>query len=141
MENPTAINVLFSTGKILLAFLLVLLNGLFVAAEFSFVKVRPTRISQLVSEGNRKAALVQECINKLDAYLSVSQLGITLSSLGLGWLGEPAVAALLSPLLFKWGINTPALVHSISFIFAFALITFLHVVFGELAPKTLAIQK
>ncbi len=141
MENPAGLNILLSLGKILIALLLVLLNGIFVAAEFAFVKVRPTRIRQLVAEGNKKAEGVQECIEKLDAYLSVSQLGITLSSLGLGWLGEPAVATLISPLLFRWGINTPALVHSISFLLAFSLITFLHVVFGELAPKTLAIQK
>lgn len=123
------------------AILLVGLNAFFVGAEFAFVKVRPTRIAQLAAEGSKRALRVQECINHIDAYLSVSQLGITLASLGLGWLGEPAVASLLSPLFFHWGIDNPALVHSISFIIAFSLITFLHVVFGELAPKSLAIQK
>lgn len=127
--------------KIVAALLLVLMNGLFVAAEFAFVKVRPTRIAQLVKEGNKKALSAQGCVENIDAYLSVTQLGITLASLGLGWLGEPAVAALLTPLLFKWGVDSAALVHSISFIVAFSLITFLHVVFGELAPKSIAIHK
>lgn len=131
------ISILMITGAILL----VGLNAFFVAAEFAFVKVRPTRIAQLAAEGNKSALRAQECTNHLDAYLSVSQLGITLSSLGLGWLGEPAVASLLSPLFFHWGISSPALVHSISFIIAFSIITFLHVVFGELAPKSLAIQR
>ncbi len=140
MESIVYYNWLLSILKILGALLLVLLNGFFVAAEFAFVKVRPTRIAQLVEEGHRKARGAQECIEHIDAYLSVSQLGITLSSLGLGWLGEPAVASLLTPLLTAWGVGSPALVTSISFVVAFSLITFLHVVFGELAPKSLAIQ-
>jgi CBS domain containing-hemolysin-like protein len=134
-------SILYAIFKIVLALLLVVLNGIFVAAEFAFVKVRPTRLSQLAEEGNRQAVLAKACIDKLDAYLSVSQLGITLSSLGLGWLGEPAVAALLTPLLFKWGLISPTLAHTISFVVSFGLITFLHVVFGELAPKSLAIQR
>jgi len=136
-----AFNITLSILKILAALGLVLLNGLFVAAEFAFVRVRPTRIAQLNAEGNNKAEAAGKCVKHLDAYLSVSQLGITLSSLGLGWLGEPAVASLLSPLLSAWGLGSPAVVKSISFIIAFSLITFLHVVFGELAPKSLAIQK
>jgi CBS domain containing-hemolysin-like protein len=139
--EQVSFDIIFSVLKILAALLLVLLNGLFVAAEFAFVKVRPTRIAQLASEGNKKAKTAQDCIENIDAYLSVSQLGITLSSLGLGWLGEPAVATLLTPILTGWGIASPTLVHSISFILAFSLITFLHVVFGELAPKSLAIQR
>jgi CBS domain containing-hemolysin-like protein len=131
----------FSLFKIFLAFLLVTLNGLFVAAEFSFVKVRPTRMAQLAMEGNIRAGLVQECLENLDAYLSVSQLGITLASLALGWLGEPAVANLLTPLFKSWGLLSPAILHSVSFIIAFLLITFIHVVLGELIPKSLAIQK
>ena len=127
--------------QVLLALFLVLLNGVFVAAEFSFVKVRPTRLAQLVGEGNRRAKSAQVCVNNIDAYLSVCQLGITLSSLGLGWLGEPVVAKLLEPLLHVVGVTAPAAVHSISFIVAFALVTFLHVVFGELVPKSLAIQR
>lgn len=127
--------------KILLALFLVFLNGFFVAAEFSFVKVRPTRLAQLVAEGNRIAGIAQQCVNNMDAYLSVCQLGITVSSLGLGWLGEPVVAKLLEPLLYIFGVGSPAAVHSISFIVAFLLVTFLHVVFGELVPKSLAIQR
>jgi len=135
------ISITFSLLKILAALGLVLLNALFVAAEFAFVRVRPTRLTQLILEGNHKAKAANHCVNHLDAYLSVSQLGITLSSLGLGWLGEPAVASLLKPLLTRWGLGSPTLVTSISFIVAFSLITFVHVVFGELAPKSLAIQK
>ncbi len=127
--------------QILLALFLILLNGLFVAAEFSFVKVRPTRLAQLVDEGNRMAKIAQCCINNIDAYLSVCQLGITISSLGLGWLGEPVVARLLEPLLHLAGVNSPTATHSISFIIAFSLVTFMHVVFGELVPKSLAIQR
>lgn len=139
--NTYILNILLSVLKILAALFLVVMNGLFVAAEFAFVKVRPTRIAQLAAEGNHKAILARQCIEHIDAYLSVSQLGITLASLGLGWLGEPAVATLVTPLLSGWGIDSPALVHSISFLVAFGFITFLHVVFGELAPKSLAIQK
>ncbi len=127
--------------KISGALLLILFNGVFVAAEFAFVKVRPTRISQLIAEGNKKALAVKECIENIDAYLSVSQLGITLASLGLGWLGEPAVADLIRPLFFSWGLTSTTLVNSISFVIAFSVITFLHVVFGEQAPKTFSIQR
>jgi CBS domain containing-hemolysin-like protein len=133
--------IMSSVLKILGALMLVGLNAFFVAAEFAFVKVRPTRLAQLASEGNKRGLRAQECINHLDAYLSVSQLGITLSSLGLGWLGEPAVASLINPLFLGWGIDNPTLTHSISFILAFSIITFLHVVFGELAPKSVAIQR
>ncbi|MBC7076612.1 MAG: HlyC/CorC family transporter [Syntrophomonadaceae bacterium] len=141
MEVSPSLSLILSIIKILAAILLVLLNALFVAAEFAFVRVRPTRIAQLASEGNNKAKVTEKCIENIDAYLSVSQLGITLASLGLGWLGEPAVADLLTPLLFSWGLVSPTLVHSISFLLAFGTITFLHVVFGELAPKSLAIQR
>lgn len=134
-------SVWYSVLKILAALFLIILNGLFVAAEFSFVRIRPTRIAQLVEEGNKRAAAVQDCLQNITAYLSVSQLGITLASLGLGWLGEPAVASLISPVLIRWGVESPTLLTSISFVLAFSLISFMHVVFGELAPKSLAIQK
>ena len=94
MDSIT-INITLAILKILAALGLVFLNALFVAAEFAFVRVRPTRLTQLIAEGDRKAGAANQCVNHLDAYLSVSQLGITLSSLGLGWLGEPAVASLL----------------------------------------------
>lgn len=130
------------TGLMLfVALLLVILNGLFVAAEFSFVKVRKTRIELLAVEGSRRARMALYGVLNLDAYLSVCQLGITLSSLGLGWLGEPAVAALLRPVLEFAGIANPALISSLSVAVGFTLITFLHVVFGELVPKSISIQK
>ena len=130
---------LLSVGGLLLAFFLVLMNGIFVAAEFAFVKIRPTQVNTLVERGKPGAALVQDAIENLDDYLAVSQLGITLSSLGLGWIGEPAVAALIEPLL---GQLLPAgAVHLVAFALGFGFITFLHVVFGELAPKTFAIQE
>ncbi len=96
---------LVSNGlMILFALFLVALNGLFVAAEFAFVKIRATQVDRLVREGKTSAGLVEEATNKLDAYLSISQLGITISSLGLGWIGEPAFAHLLEPLLAPLGV-------------------------------------
>ncbi|MCF8023386.1 MAG: hemolysin family protein [Clostridiales bacterium] len=141
MEDEVSFSNILIILKILLALFLVFLNAVFVAAEFSFIKVRPTRLEQLVAEGNRKAKIAQECVNNIDAYLSVSQLGITIASLGLGWLGEPVVARLLEPLMILLGITSSAAVHSFSFVIAFILVTFMHVVFGELVPKSLAIQK
>ncbi|AJY77810.1 hemolysin family protein [Paenibacillus beijingensis] len=121
---------------------LVLLNGFFVAAEFALVKVRQTRLTQLVNEGNVKAKYALRVNNKLDAYLSATQLGITLASLGLGWVGEPAVSHLIvEPLMYAIGFEDETLIKSISFAIGFIAITFLHIVFGELAPKSLAIQK
>jgi CBS domain containing-hemolysin-like protein len=122
------------------ALCLVALNGLFVAAEFALVKIRATQVDRLVGEGMTSAALVEEATNKLDAYLSVSQLGITISSLGLGWIGEPAFAHFLQPLLKPLGVPDGS-IHVIAFAAAFATITFLHVVFGELAPKSVAIAR
>lgn len=123
-----------------LVVLLVLLNGFFVATEFAVVKVRESRIAQLVAEGDKRAVYVDKVLHNLDAYLSACQLGITLASLGLGWLGEPAVARLLHPVFRYFGFNE-TLVSSISVIIGFCVITFLHIVMGELAPKSLAIQK
>lgn len=140
MGDDTSFSMLLAL-QVLLALFLVLLNGVFVAAEFSFVKVRHTRLAQLVAEGNRQAKNAQICVNNIDAYLSVCQLGITLSSLGLGWLGEPVVAKLLEPVLHFIGVTSAAAIHTISFVIAFSLVTFMHVVFGELVPKSLAIQR
>jgi CBS domain containing-hemolysin-like protein len=125
---------------LILALFLVALNGFFVAAEFALVKIRSTQVDRLVREGKTSAHLVEEAINKLDAYLSVSQLGITISSLGLGWIGEPAFAHFLQPLLEPLGVPEGS-IHVIAFAAAFGTITFLHVVFGELAPKSLAIAR
>jgi CBS domain containing-hemolysin-like protein len=115
------------------------LNGLFVAAEFSLVKIRATQVARMVEEGRTSAGLVKEATGRLDAYLAVCQLGITISSLGLGALGEPAVAALIEPLFTPLGVEGATL-HFIAFVIGFSIISFLHVVFGELAPKTIAIQ-
>ncbi|GIO54879.1 hemolysin family protein [Paenibacillus cellulositrophicus] len=121
-------------------FILVLLNGFFVSVEFAMVKVRSSRVETLVEEGRRGAVYARKIVNNLDAYLSACQLGITLASLGLGWLGEPAVATLLRPLLHSLGFGEAA-VHGIAVVIAFLLITILHIVLGELAPKTMAIRK
>lgn len=120
--------------------ILIALTAFFVASEFAIVKIRSTRIDQLVAEGNKNAIAAKRIISNLDGYLSACQLGITVTALGLGWLGEPTVEHLLLPLFEK--LNLGDSVASIfSLVTAFLLITFLHVVVGELAPKTFAIQK
>ncbi len=124
-----------------IAFFLVFLNGFFVNAEFSIVKVRETRIRALVRKGDRRARVAHRVIQKMDEYLSATQLGITLASLGLGWIGEPAFAHLFEPWLQSAGFTSVALTHTIAASAAFVLITFLHIVLGELAPKSLAIQR
>lgn len=140
LSSPFGVRVY--TGLMLfVALLLVFLNGLFVAAEFSLVKARRTKLELLAEGGSRRARLALFGSHHLDAYLSVCQLGITLSSLGLGWLGEPAVAALLRPALEFLGASNPTLVSSVSVAVGFIIITFLHVVFGELVPKSISIQK
>ena len=125
--------------KLFAALLLVVLNGLFVAAEFAFVKIRSTKVESMVQEGQVSAGLIKEATGSLDAYLAVCQLGITISSLGLGALGEPAIAAFIEPLLAS--ILPESLFHAVAFAIAFGIITFLHVVFGELAAKSFAIAK
>lgn len=121
--------------------LLVLANALFVAAEFSLVSVRRTRIAELVSQGNLAARWVQKAIDNPDRVIAATQLGITLSSLGLGWIGEPALAHILEPLVSLFPTeNQSEVSHTLSAGIAFALITFLHVVVGELAPKSIALQ-
>jgi len=119
---------------------LVLLNGLFVAAEFAIVKVRASRLTQLVNEGSRRARFAQRVTSNMDAYLSACQLGITLASLGLGWVGEPMIAKMIEPALSVFRIPE-AVIHTIAFAIAFSIITVLHIVLGELAPKSFAIQK
>lgn len=120
--------------------ILIALTAFFVATEFAIVKIRTTRLDQLVSEGNTKAVAARKVVGNLDEYLSACQLGITITALGLGWLGEPTVEHLLHPLFVEFELSE-SVSSILSFIIAFALITFLHVVIGELAPKTLAIQK
>jgi CBS domain containing-hemolysin-like protein len=119
---------------------LVLANGFFVAAEFALVKVRASQLRPLAKTGGWRVKFALQATSKLDSALSATQLGITLASLGLGWVGEPFFARRLEPLLAHWNITDPAAVHSIAFFVAFIVITFLHIVFGEQAPKMLAIQ-
>jgi CBS domain containing-hemolysin-like protein len=125
---------------LLLTMLIVLANAFFVAAEFAFVKIRPTRLQQLVKQGSRRAHLVQTITKQLPAYLSASQLGITISSLTLGWLGEPAFAKMLRPLLERLGIGHERTIHTAAIAISLGVITFLHTVIGELAPKAMALQ-
>src|SRR5438094_1029268 len=120
---------------------LVLLNGFFVVAEFALVKIRDSQIKTLVDEGARRAVLVKQIKDNLNAYLSACQVGITAASLGLGWLGEPFLARMLQPFFVLAGIESPPVIKSISFALAFSAITFLHIVLGEQAPKILAIRK
>jgi len=125
---------------IVAAIFLVLLNGFFVAAEFGLVKLRATRVRSLAKVGGLRGRLLIAVHQNLDAYLSACQLGITLASLGLGWVGEPAFARLLEPLLIAIGIDSAEWIHRISLFFAFFVISFLHIVVGELAPKSMAIR-
>ena len=128
-------------GKLSAIAALVFLNGFFVAAEFALVKIRMSQLEALADEGNARAAKAQKVAGDLDAYLSACQLGITLASLGLGWVGEPFLAQILQPVFTLLGISSPAVITSISFLIAFSVITFLHIVLGEQAPKILAIRK
>ncbi len=131
---------MLTTINLLLIALLIALTAFFVATEFAIVKVRVSRIDQLIAEGNKRAIAAKRVVTHLDEYLSACQLGITITALGLGWLGEPTVEKLLHPLFERFQI-AESLTHILSFGIAFALVTFLHVVVGELAPKTVAIQK
>lgn len=124
--------------NILVVFFLVFLNGFFVATEFAMVKVRKSRIETLALQGNKRAKNTLIVVKDLNSYLSACQLGITLASLGLGWVGEPAVLRLLMP-IFNLFHLPPSAPHSIAFIIAFSIITGCHIVFGELVPKSLAI--
>ena len=135
MEDPFLLSL-----KILVVFLLVFGNAFFVAAEFSIVKMRSSRLDVLIAEGNRRASYAKKLADRLDVALSVTQLGITIVSLGLGWLGEPVVASLLHPTFSWFGVPESA-VETVSFAIAFFLITSLHIVGGELIPKNVAIRK
>jgi len=125
-----------------ITFLLVFLNGFFVAAEFALVKVRASQLELSAQAGNRAAILAKHIVSHLDGYLAATQLGITLASLGLGWIGEPVVSKIIINLFHMVGLNMDAqLAHNIALPISFAIITVLHIVFGELAPKSLAIQR
>lgn len=129
------------TLKMLAVFALVLLNGFFVAAEFSLVRIRETQLDTLVTRGWRRARMARHIVRNLNSYLSATQLGITMVSLGLGYLGEPIFASLLTPVLGWFGMESSEWIKTISFIVGFSVLTFLSVVVGELAPKWLTIQK
>ncbi len=139
---PTGDGSLANIIGIVLVFVLVAANGFFVAAEFSLVAVRRSRVAELVAAGRRNARALQRAIDSLDSYLAATQLGITISSLGLGWIGEPALAQLIQPWLSDWlGEFAVAGSHAIAIAIAFTIITALHIVLGELAPKSLALQR
>lgn len=127
--------------KLLAVLALVALNGFFVAAEFAIVKIRETQLVGLIARGHRRAAIARRLIKHLDASLSATQLGITLASLGLGWVGHPVFNALLTPFMDWLQIDSQETRHTISVVVGFSAITFLHIVAGELAPKSVAIQK
>ncbi|WP_338470875.1 hemolysin family protein [Niallia sp. XMNu-256] len=126
--------------NLLIIFLLILLTAFFVATEFAIVKVRSSRLEQLQAEGRKNADSAIKVVNHLDEYLSACQLGITVTALGLGWLGEPTVEKIFHPILAALNLNE-AVIQVLSFALAFSIVTFIHVVVGELAPKTVAIQK
>ncbi|MFQ5771210.1 MAG: CNNM domain-containing protein [bacterium] len=126
--------------QISLIFFFVFLNGFFVAAEFAIVKVRGSRIEQRVVEGVFTAKIAKKILENLDAYLSACQVGITFASLALGWIGEPFLARQLEPVFNFLGIKSEALLHSFAFGVAFGIITYLHIVVGEMAPKSLSIR-
>jgi len=125
---------------VVLALLLVVLNGFFVAAEFGIVTLRKTRVRAIAKSGGLRGRILYKVHSQLDAYLSACQLGITLASLGLGWVGEPAFARILEPAFALLGVTNEQLIHGVSFVIAFGVISFLHIVVGELAPKSLAIR-
>ena len=126
--------------QLLAVVVLVLLNGFFVATEFALVKVRATQLEPFAAKGHKRAQMALHLARHLDAYLSACQLGITLASLGLGWIGEPVFAKLLEPFYDWFNVESLKLQHSISFGVGFSIITFLHIVVGEMAPKSLAIR-
>ncbi|APH04723.1 hemolysin family protein [Bacillus weihaiensis] len=128
------------TINIVLIIILIALTGFFVATEFAIVKVRSSKIEQFIVEERKGALAAKKVVSHLDEYLSACQLGITVTALGLGWLGEPTVEKIIHPLFETFQLNE-SLSHLLTFGLAFAIVTFLHVVIGELAPKTIAIQK
>lgn len=134
MVDPIASGV-----EIAIALFLVILNGFFVASEFAFVRIRESSVEEMVENGAFGSEILTDVMNELDTYLAVTQLGITVASLALGWVGEPAIAEVIEALI--GGFVPESVLHTIAFAVGFSIITFLHVVFGELAPKTLSIQR
>ncbi|UGB30085.1 hemolysin family protein [Metabacillus sp. B2-18] len=126
--------------NLIIVAILIAITAFFVASEFAIVKLRSSRIDQLIAEGNKSALAAKKVTSNLDEYLSACQLGITITALGLGWLGEPTMESILHPLLVSFHLNE-SIISVLTFVIAFLVITYLHVVIGELAPKTMAIQK
>src|SRR6266576_5329672 len=121
---------------------LVLANGFFVAAEFSIVTVRKTRVDQLIAEGHRGAKAVRRAVSNPEPYIAATQLGITMASIALGWIGEPALAGIVQPAVAFLPVPiAEATAHSVAVAIAFAIVTALHIVLGELAPKTIALER
>ena len=116
------------------------LNGFFVASEFALVRIRQTRLEELAQRGDGRAVLALKMIGRIDSYLGAVQLGVTLASLGLGWLGEPAVTALIQPLVYYYFPGSDLLLHSVALLISFAIVTYVTVVLGELIPKSLAMH-
>ena len=143
LQEPELIGGGSIAGRMGVVLVLVLINGFFVAAEFSLVAVRRTRIDELAEAGDKRARTVQGALQDLDRYIAGTQLGITIASLGLGWVGEPAVAGILDRILEAFGMSPPpAGVHTAaSFTVGFLILTFLHIVLGELAPKSVALVR
>ncbi len=126
-------------GKLAIIAVLVMLNGFFVASEFSLVKVRASQLDALIEEGDERAGVARRVLDKLDSYLSATQLGVTLASLVLGWVGEPFLSQILEPLFVRLNVQSPLVISSVSVAVGFVAITSLHIIFGELAPKYIAI--
>ena len=127
--------------QLLLTLFLILVNAIFVAAEFAIVKVRGAHIDDLARRGSPLARFASKVVHNLDSSLAAAQLGITFASLGLGWIGEPAVAQVIEPVFSTLNVTSPTFVHSVSFAVAFALITILHIIIGEQMPKFLGIRR
>lgn len=140
-ERMAGSGIMLSVLWITIAFGLLLLNAFFVAAEFGMVKLRHTRLEVVEDIYGLRGKILAKVHKNLDAYLSACQLGITLASLGLGWIGEPAFSALLEPAFESMGVVSPNMVKFLSFFIAFSLLSFLHIVIGELMPKSLAIRQ
>jgi CBS domain containing-hemolysin-like protein len=142
MESSVELSVTSILWRLAAVLVLVFANGFFVAAEFAIVSVRKTRVDQLIAEGHRGAHVVRRAVTDPDSYIAATQLGITMASLALGWIGEPALASMIEPLFgflpTQLAVTTS---HSIAVAIAFAIVTALHIVFGELAPKTIALER
>jgi CBS domain containing-hemolysin-like protein len=134
-DSPTLI-----FAKLLVVAVIVLVNGFFVAAEFSIIKIRGSQLDALIEKGDKRASVAKHVTERLDAYLSATQLGITMASLALGWVGEPYVAQMIEPIFSLFHVHSHAVIHTVAATVGFAAITFFHIILGELGPKYVAIK-